>query len=91
MDTERASRVYGVLRTHGIYACLRHPIYTGIIAVVIGLLLRQPTALVGAATLAVLVFLFVKVRFEERLLLARYRDYGEYRKRAWGLLPFLLR
>lgn len=89
MDTERASRVYGVLRTHGIYACLRHPIYTGIIAVVIGLLLRQPTALVGAATLAVLVFLFVKVRFEERLLFGKYASYAEYRRRTWGLLPFV--
>jgi protein-S-isoprenylcysteine O-methyltransferase Ste14 len=32
-------------------------------------------------------FLFVKTRYEEHLLKSRYPDYPEYRARAWGLLP----
>ena len=83
-----APKATATLRTHGVYGWLRHPIYTGIIAVVVGLFLRQPTPLVAAATGAVLVFLVVKSRFEERLLLRRYSSYADYRQRTWGLLPF---
>ena len=38
-----------------------------------------------AGTLAVL--LLAKARFEERLLLARYPEYAEYRRRTWGVIP----
>jgi protein-S-isoprenylcysteine O-methyltransferase Ste14 len=34
------------------------------------------------------IFLAVKVRFEEQLLVARYPDYIAYRQRSWGLVPW---
>jgi len=79
----------GHLVTRGIYGWLRHPIYTAILLVVIGLFLRKPTLLVAIASAVVIVFLFIKVRLEERLLLERYPDYAEYRLRTWGLVPGL--
>lgn len=74
------------LVTRGVYRYLRHPIYTGIVLVVVGLLLRKPSLLVGIAAVVVVAFLALKTRFEERLLLARYPEYAEYRRRTWGIL-----
>jgi len=77
------------LVTRGIYGWMRHPIYTAILILVVGLFLPKPTLLVAIAGTVVIVFLFIKVRLEERLLLERYPDYAEYRRRAWGLVPGL--
>jgi protein-S-isoprenylcysteine O-methyltransferase Ste14 len=73
----------------GVYKCLRHPIYTGIIFSVVGLFLRQPSIWVAAAAVIVIGFLWVKVRFEERLLETTYPGYAAYRRRSWGLFPGL--
>lgn len=71
----------------GVYKYLRHPIYTGIIFCVIGLFLRQASIWVAMAAATVIVFLFFKARFEEKLLLAAYPGYAIYRARTWGLFP----
>jgi protein-S-isoprenylcysteine O-methyltransferase Ste14 len=68
------------LVTRGIYAKLRHPIYTGIAVVIFGFVLRGITpagAGVGAVALA---YLWFKSRYEEKLLAARYPEYEAYRK-----------
>ena len=79
------------LASTGVYRKLRHPIYTAILLLAIGLFLRKPTATIAATAAAVVVFLVIKVRFEEQLLLARYPEYAEYRNRTWGLIPGLRR
>lgn len=76
------------LVTTGIYRWFRHPIYTAILLLVMGLFLRTPTIAVAGATAIVILYLAIKIRFEERMLLASYPDYAEYRHRAWGLVPW---
>jgi protein-S-isoprenylcysteine O-methyltransferase Ste14 len=75
------------LVTRGVYGRMRHPIYTAILLLVIGLCLRKPTPVAVISGIVVIVFLFFKVRLEERLLLARYSEYADYRGRTWGLVP----
>jgi protein-S-isoprenylcysteine O-methyltransferase Ste14 len=77
------------LVTTGIYRWPRHPIYTAIVLIVIGLVLRKPGLWLAIAAAVVIAFLFVKTRFEERLLATHYPQYPEYRKRSWGLIPGL--
>jgi protein-S-isoprenylcysteine O-methyltransferase Ste14 len=77
------------LVTSGIYRRLRHPIYSAILLLVVGLFLRKPTVAVGAAAALVIAFLLMKVRVEEKLLLARYPEYADYKRRTWGLMPWL--
>jgi len=77
----------GRLVTRGVYRHLRHPMYTAIVLVVIGIGLRQPSLVVVAAGIALVILLLAKARFEERLLVARYPDYAEYRRHTWGLIP----
>ena len=79
----------GQLIQSGPYKYLRHPIYTGIVLCVVGLFLRTPTIWIGIATLIVVMFLFLKARFEEKLLSAVYPDYADYRRRTWGLFSDL--
>ena len=82
-----APREDGYLVTSGVYRWLRHPIYTAIVILVIGLFLRKPTAIVAAATVLVILFLVVKARFEERLLAERYPDYVAYKTETFGVIP----
>jgi len=80
-------RAGGHLVTSGIYTYLRHPIYTAILILVAGLFLRKPTAFMGLVSAITIIFFLLKVRVEEKLLLARYPEYGEYKRRAWGIIP----
>ncbi len=81
-------RADATLVTSGIYRWFRHPIYTAILLIVIGIFLRRPTPFIGIAALAVIIFLAVKVQFEEKLLEAHYPTYAAYKSRSWGLIPW---
>jgi protein-S-isoprenylcysteine O-methyltransferase Ste14 len=80
------------LRMEGPYAVTRHPIYTGIL----GMLLGTAVALGFGAWLyvfvLVLVFFELRIRSEERLLNEVFPGaYEEYRRRVPGLIPGLRR
>jgi protein-S-isoprenylcysteine O-methyltransferase Ste14 len=78
------------LRTHGPYAVTRHPIYTGLLGMLLG-----ATLLSGIGQWIVLVpvglILFeVKIRMEEPLMLATFPDdYPRYRRQVPQLVPGL--
>jgi protein-S-isoprenylcysteine O-methyltransferase Ste14 len=76
----------GHLVAAGIYRILRHPIYTAMTALLIGVCLRRPTLATGAAAAVVIVFLNVKARYEESLLQAVHPGYPAYRARTRGVL-----
>jgi len=89
MQVSPAPKADGHLVTRGIYGWLRHPMSTGILFIVVGLVVRTPAlaaAIVGAALAALLL---AKARFEESLLLARYPGYADYRRTTWGVIPFI--
>ena len=76
------------LRTDGPYAITRHPIYTGLLGMLLG------SALLGGLGQAIvlvpagLVIAWLKIRAEERLLLATFPDaYAAYRERVPALIP----
>lgn len=84
-----APREDAQLVTRGVYRWFRHPIYTGIVLVVIGLFLRKPTLGVAIGTVIVIAYLCLKVGIEERLLRTRYSQYADYARRTIGVLPGL--
>lgn len=77
---------------HGPYRLIRHPSYTGVILVYLGL----GVALGSWLSTIVLVVercttLAIRVRAEERALLAVLGDrYRQYMSRTWRFVPFLL-
>jgi protein-S-isoprenylcysteine O-methyltransferase Ste14 len=77
------------LRTSGVYAVVRHPIYGALILLALGVaLLTSPWTLVPVAALAIV--LDLKRRVEEVFLTATYPEYGDYRRAVpRALLPYL--
>ena len=76
----------GLQRT-GVYAVIRHPMYTGLLLSAFGLaiLAQKPLAIVGAGALTV--FFNLKAREEERRLRRCYPDYADYQRATGRFLP----
>jgi len=79
----------GTLVTTGIYSRMRHPIYAGLLAITLGLVVSSGvlTQIVIWAALALL--LTYKSRWEEVMLAAKYKGYAEYKTRVPAIFPRL--
>ena len=78
------------LRTGGPYSITRHPIYTGILGMLLGSMLVAGGGRWIVPFPVFLVLLEIKVRIEERLMLAEFPDdYPHYRQRVPRLVPGL--
>lgn len=77
------------LVTAGPYRWIRHPMYTASLLAAAGLVVASPTPVRLAMAMTVTVVLVIKLMREERLLLARFPDYGAYQRRTRRLLPFV--
>jgi protein-S-isoprenylcysteine O-methyltransferase Ste14 len=72
----------------GLYAIVRHPIYSGVILFAYGIAaLTGSTSRLAVAT-ALLAWLNAKASREEAWLLERYPDYADYRREVPKLLPW---
>ncbi len=79
----------GALRTDGLYALVRHPIYTGVLSIVLAVTVgtRQWAGLVlGIATVA---FFWGKARWEEARLSETYPGYAAYAAVTPRFVPFV--
>ncbi len=78
-----------MLTKSGPYKWIRHPMYTAVLTMLLGLLLNdfsfQRLLIYGCV---VLVLLF-KISIEEKMLLAKFPDYKEYSTTTKRLIPFL--
>lgn len=80
------------LRTDGPYAITRHPIYTGMLGMLLGTVLLAGLGQWIVIVLAGLIGIELKIRSEERLLLATFPDaYRAYRDQVPQLIPGLHR
>lgn len=78
------------LITSGLYALIRHPIYTGIILLALGTFLES--ARISALIFLVLLvaFLLFKLRAEEAFLMEQFPEqYPRYRERTKALIPYI--
>jgi protein-S-isoprenylcysteine O-methyltransferase Ste14 len=75
------------LRTTGVYACVRHPIYSGLLLGGAGLVLLSGRLTRVWVWLALLALLWLKVGLEERALAARFADYDAYAAATPRLVP----
>ena len=79
---------HGELRTGGLYRLVRHPIYSGIIALTVGAAVRSGSMIVATATVALTGWFSFKARWEEARLRATYPGYAAYERRTPRFVPF---
>lgn len=78
------------LRTHGPYAVTRHPIYTGLLGMMLGATLLSGIGQWIVLFPVALIVFEVRIRMEERLMVATFPDeYPRYRRRVPQLAPGL--
>lgn len=80
-------REHAPLVTHGVYGLVRSPIYTGLMAGGVGLVLLGASVWHLVAWLALVLLLAGKARWEERMLVAEHPDYAAYGARVGRFLP----
>jgi protein-S-isoprenylcysteine O-methyltransferase Ste14 len=74
----------------GPYRWLRHPIYTGLLLMYLGVAVVTGEWLAAAGFATAVVAYWRKLRIEEATLDAAFGpDYGEYRRTTWALVPGL--
>jgi len=76
----------GLQRT-GVYAVIRHPMYTGLLLSAFGLAIMAQKPLAIAAAGALAAFFNLKAREEERRLRRCYPDYADYQRATGRFLP----
>jgi protein-S-isoprenylcysteine O-methyltransferase Ste14 len=78
------------LRTRGPYAVTRHPIYTGMLGMLLGATLLSGIGQWIVLFPAALIVFEVKIRMEERLMVVTFpEEYLRYRRRVPQLIPGL--
>lgn len=79
------------LITSGPYALVRHPIYTGLLTMFVGTVIVLGHVAGIIAMPFVFGSLWIKLRYEERLMLKQFpNEYAGYQQRVKRLIPFIL-
>jgi protein-S-isoprenylcysteine O-methyltransferase Ste14 len=79
------------LITRGPYAIVRHPIYTGLLLMLVGTVIVFGHVAGIIALPFVFWGLWIKLRYEERLMLQKFTaEYEAYSRRVKRLIPFVL-
>lgn len=78
------------LITHGVYRFARHPMYMGLIVVVIGLPVYAASLYGFLISLLLIPIILIRIRLEEALLMEAFPDaYRIYKETTKKLIPFI--
>lgn len=78
------------LRTNGLYASVRHPVYAFYLLESLSLALIRPNWISWIALVMIGLACLWRIRKEEAALLVRHgEEYGDYMSRTWRLLPHI--
>jgi len=80
---------HGRLVVHGPYRWVRHPMYTSVLVMTLAWMVEHPLPFRMVLWVGLVVTLWVKLGYEEQLLLTRFPSYERYRKGTKRLIPFL--
>lgn len=79
------------LIVRGPYRLVRHPIYTGILAMLVGVWLEQGRVAGLIGLILVFISLWIKLGYEEQVMLRQFPDqYPAYQRHVKRIIPFLL-
>ena len=78
------------LITTGPYRLIRHPMYTSVITMMLGVLISTPTLIEALLFLLLMLTLYLKGRREERLWCGHDEEYLVYQERTKLFIPYVL-
>jgi protein-S-isoprenylcysteine O-methyltransferase Ste14 len=75
---------------HGIYDCIRHPLYLSLLFIPTGIGFVFDSCLAGPIAILAATFVFDRIRKEDRLLALHFGgEFEDYRRRTSALIPLL--
>ena len=80
---------HGKLGTTGLYKYVRHPMYTSVLILSLGIALLSGSFIKYALVIALYALFYYKSKYEERYLRQKYPGYKEYAKQTPRFMPFL--
>jgi len=84
----KPSATTGLVR-HGIYARIRHPLYTSVCCAAVGWSLVWQSWAALAVSLVLAIFFDAKARYEERWLRLQFPDYDAYAQQVRRFIPWV--
>ena len=79
------------LITRGAYRYIRHPLYSSLLLLGLGVFLKHPSFLTGGLIMVIFVFLLTSARIEETENLQKFgAEYASYMKTTRMFIPFLI-
>lgn len=78
-----------VLVQNGLFKLVRHPIYSGIILVVIGYSVYKDSLYKGIISMLLLILFHFKTKYEEQKLSEKFPNYQSYKKKTGKFFPRL--
>ena len=78
-----------VLKISGPYKFVRHPMYTSVIGYTLLLVFNDFSNTRIIFWIILLIVIFLKLTYEERLLNKRFPDYSDYASKTKRLIPFI--
>lgn len=77
------------LVTTGVYAYIRHPMYTSVLTIMLGFVLLYPLKFVIVSYILLIIILLIKLFYEESLWKCEGSQHKEYMKNTKRLVPFI--
>jgi protein-S-isoprenylcysteine O-methyltransferase Ste14 len=79
------------LITTGLYHYVRHPIYTGVLLMILATALSVGTLSAGIGFVIIVLGLWFKLRAEEEILTKHFpKEYSVYKDRTKALIPYVV-
>lgn len=73
----------------GPYKVIRHPMYSSVLLMFLPFVLDKPSLYMNTIFLMLLATLLIKLNYEETMLKTHFKEYEEYSKHSWRLIPFI--
>lgn len=73
----------------GPYKYIRHPMYASVLLITLAWILNYPTIPRLSIWIVLIFDLIIKLNYEEKLLVNRYKEYRDYQHKTKKLIPFI--
>lgn len=77
------------LSTSGLYLYVRHPMYTSVLILAIGIALLSGSIIKYGLVVCLAILFYYKSVYEERYLAVKFPEYKSYAKKTPRLIPFI--